>query len=181
MKHTNVLRSTKGFTLVELAIVLVIIGLIIGGVLKGRELIFNAKAKNVGLQLTSIASAAPLYRDKNPSVPFTQISTARLSSAGFLTGVGGSVNRYGGLVSIAQATATTPLAVVSLNVPGDVAKMVDDLLDDGNPSTGSIRIFPVPAVQILSKIYPTGTAFADAAALLVDPIPETNIALTFSY
>ncbi len=38
-------RDKKGFTLIELAIVLVIIGLIIGAVLKGADLIDNAKAK----------------------------------------------------------------------------------------------------------------------------------------
>ena len=35
----------KGFTLVELSIVLIIIGLIIGGVLKGTDLINSAKQK----------------------------------------------------------------------------------------------------------------------------------------
>jgi prepilin-type N-terminal cleavage/methylation domain-containing protein len=35
-----------GFTLVEIAIVLVIIGLLLGGVLKGQELINSAKVKN---------------------------------------------------------------------------------------------------------------------------------------
>jgi len=39
------LRSNKGFTLVELAIVLVIIGIILGAVLKGQDLIHNARIK----------------------------------------------------------------------------------------------------------------------------------------
>lgn len=38
-------KQNSGFTLIELAIVLVIIGLIIGAVLKGQDLIENAKAK----------------------------------------------------------------------------------------------------------------------------------------
>ena len=40
-------RKQSGFTLVEIAIVLVIIGLLLGGVLKGQELINSAKVKNL--------------------------------------------------------------------------------------------------------------------------------------
>ncbi len=42
----SVLKNNKGFTLIELAIVLVIIGLILGSVLKGKDLINSAKQKN---------------------------------------------------------------------------------------------------------------------------------------
>ncbi|WP_299068361.1 prepilin-type N-terminal cleavage/methylation domain-containing protein, partial [Accumulibacter sp.] len=40
-------KQQSGFTLVEIAIVLVIIGLLLGGVLKGQELINSAKVKNM--------------------------------------------------------------------------------------------------------------------------------------
>lgn len=46
-KQDMPLRSQKGFTLIELAIVLVIIGIILGAVLKGQDLIANARAKKV--------------------------------------------------------------------------------------------------------------------------------------
>lgn len=40
------LKNNKGFTLIEMAIVLVIIGLILGAVLKGKDLVDSAKQKN---------------------------------------------------------------------------------------------------------------------------------------
>ena len=44
-KMRRLLRDEKGFTLIELAIVLVIIGIILGAVLKGQDLIASARAK----------------------------------------------------------------------------------------------------------------------------------------
>ena len=40
-------KGQQGFTLIELAIVIIIIGLIIGAVIKGQDLIVNARAKRV--------------------------------------------------------------------------------------------------------------------------------------
>lgn len=40
-------RRQSGFTLIEIAIVLVIIGLLLGGILKGQELINSARVKNL--------------------------------------------------------------------------------------------------------------------------------------
>ena len=61
--------SQKGFTLVELSIVLVIIGLIIGGVLKGQELIANAQIKNLVSQIQSYQAALVSFRDKYNGLP----------------------------------------------------------------------------------------------------------------
>lgn len=41
------MRNSKGFTLIEMAVVLVIIGIILGAVIKGNDLIENAKVKGV--------------------------------------------------------------------------------------------------------------------------------------
>jgi prepilin-type N-terminal cleavage/methylation domain-containing protein len=59
----------RGFTLVEIAIVLVIIGLLLGGILKGQEMITQAKAKNVIADFSGISAAYHSYQDRYRSTP----------------------------------------------------------------------------------------------------------------
>jgi prepilin-type N-terminal cleavage/methylation domain-containing protein len=58
------MKNQKGFTLVEIAIVLVIIGLLLGGVLKGQELIENGKVKNAATTIQAIIAAYNGYTDR---------------------------------------------------------------------------------------------------------------------
>ena len=63
-------KSTEaGFTLVEIAIVLVIIGLLLGGILKGQEMITQAKIKNVINDLNGITVAITSYQDRYRALP----------------------------------------------------------------------------------------------------------------
>ena len=59
----------SGFTLVEIAIVLVIIGLLLGGVLKGQELINSAKIKNLVADMNGISTAVYAYQDRFKALP----------------------------------------------------------------------------------------------------------------
>jgi prepilin-type N-terminal cleavage/methylation domain-containing protein len=64
------MRSQQsGFTLVEIAIVLVIIGLLLGGILKGQELINSAKVKNLANDFRVIPTYIYAYQDKFKSLP----------------------------------------------------------------------------------------------------------------
>ena len=63
------LSKQKGFTLVEIAIVLVIVGLLIGGVLKGQEMITNAKLKRVESDNAGVAAAMFSYQDRYLQLP----------------------------------------------------------------------------------------------------------------
>ena len=62
-------KQQKGFTLVEIAIVLVIVGLLIGGVLKGQEMITNAKLKRIESDNAGIAAAMFSYQDRYLQLP----------------------------------------------------------------------------------------------------------------
>lgn len=62
-------KQQAGFTLVEIAIVLVIIGLLLGGVLKGQELINSAKVKNFANDFRNIPLFIYGYQDRFRAIP----------------------------------------------------------------------------------------------------------------
>jgi prepilin-type N-terminal cleavage/methylation domain-containing protein len=84
MKHQQ-----SGFTLVEIAIVLVIIGLLLGGVLKGQELINSAKAKSYAQDFRTIQSALYGFQDRYKGIPG--------DLAGAATKINGATNATGTL------------------------------------------------------------------------------------
>ncbi|MFO1243231.1 MAG: prepilin-type N-terminal cleavage/methylation domain-containing protein [Rickettsiales bacterium] len=64
MKYKTSQNGQEGFTLVELSIVLVIIGLIVGGILVGQDMIKAATVRSQMTQLDSFNAAANTFRDK---------------------------------------------------------------------------------------------------------------------
>src|SRR5919205_2820897 len=62
-------HKAQGFTLVEIAIVLVIIGLLLGGILKGQEMITQAKIKNSIADFSGISAAYYGYQDRYRAIP----------------------------------------------------------------------------------------------------------------
>lgn len=69
MPHPHIARRQSGFTLIEIAIVLVIIGLLLGGILKGQELINSARVKNLAADFRNIPVFIYGYQDKFKSLP----------------------------------------------------------------------------------------------------------------
>ena len=76
------MKGQPGFTLIELAIVLVIIGLLLGGVLKGQELIASAKVKNMAGDFKNIQVMLYGYQDKFRALPGDDAGAAAHLSGG---------------------------------------------------------------------------------------------------
>jgi prepilin-type N-terminal cleavage/methylation domain-containing protein len=72
-KTTSLITTTnhkaKGFTLVELAIVIVIIGALLGGVLQGQELIKQAKTRGIIKEYEELYTAYNMYFTKYNAIP----------------------------------------------------------------------------------------------------------------
>jgi prepilin-type N-terminal cleavage/methylation domain-containing protein len=96
-------RKQQGFTLVEIAIVLVIIGLLLGGVLKGQELINSAKVKNFATDFRNIPLFIYGYQDKFKALPGDDAAVAT-------THLGANVG------GVAVVLATTPAGTVGNGV-----------------------------------------------------------------
>lgn len=68
-KLSRFLKETGGYSLVELSIALLIIGLIVGGVLKGQELLESARLKSVLTQVNEFRLATGVFMDKFGALP----------------------------------------------------------------------------------------------------------------
>jgi prepilin-type N-terminal cleavage/methylation domain-containing protein len=61
--------KNKGFTLIEIALVLTIISLLIGGILRGQSMIRNTKVKTLYNQYRELVAAVTVYQDRFHFLP----------------------------------------------------------------------------------------------------------------
>ena len=102
-------RREGGFTLVELAIVMIIIGLLIGGILKGQELIANSQVTATISQIKGIDAAMSTFRDKYAALPGDMNPANRLASCNAAPcNVAG--NQNGRIEGVGNVGSGTPLA-----------------------------------------------------------------------
>ncbi|OZA11150.1 MAG: prepilin-type cleavage/methylation domain-containing protein [Hydrogenophilales bacterium 17-62-8] len=89
MPYPQIKRRQSGFTLIEIAIVLVIIGLLLGGILKGQELINSARVKNLASDFRNVPVFIYGYQDKFKSLPGDDLAAvAHVGTASVTPGIG---------------------------------------------------------------------------------------------
>ncbi len=106
---TTSMKQQSGFTLVEIAIVLVIIGLLLGGVLQGQQLIENSRVRSATNSMDGISAGMFSYQDRYGRLPGDDGPTATIQGrAGpWTTLTGGNTN---GLVDGAVGLTFAPAA-----------------------------------------------------------------------
>lgn len=63
------MNNTRGFTLLELSIVLIVIGLLVGGIVTGKSIIRNARLQSVITDVERYTSAVQMFREKYKEFP----------------------------------------------------------------------------------------------------------------
>lgn len=95
----------SGFTLVEIAIVLVIIGLLLGGILKGQELISSARVRNLANQNSGVQAAYYGFIDRYRHVPGDWDKDEATDAIGVTINAGGDNNGQVNVGSWTEAAA----------------------------------------------------------------------------
>ena len=167
------MKKQAGFTLIEIAIVLVIIGLLLGGVLKGQEMITNSKIKRTSNDYNGVAAAVYSYLDRYSALPGDDVNAAgrwglgagdgdgvienaaeralvwsHLRASGLIAGTGDNnpIHAFGGEIIVQDGgygLASTTICMNSMS--GKIGDILDMQLDDGVFNTGEMRASAVYA------------------------------------
>lgn len=149
---SSVSNKEKGFTLIEIAIVMVIIGILMGAILRGQEMIKNAKDKNFQTKIRFLASAQFIYLDRlakyagditSPPDGIIDDNTTAWTNLEDQQIVQDADQRHVFNGQFSYDGGDSPYGnynyILATRVPMWVAQSFDTKLDDGEGNTGNVR------------------------------------------
>lgn len=163
--------QNSGFTLVEVSIVLVVIGLLIGSVLVAVNILQSARITSTISTLQSIQSAVSTYNQNYGAVPGDDVQAKQrfgVSNQGGGNGIVGTSSSYNSSAALADGDGATESSLVwsHLRAAGLIkgpSTGADATKQPGNPFGG---IFGIQNGAFSSDGIPTGTN-----VVCIDKIP----------
>tara|TARA_R110002072_G_scaffold301164_3_gene480352 strand:- start:148934 stop:149668 length:735 start_codon:yes stop_codon:yes gene_type:complete len=186
---SGIKKAQSGFTLIEIAIVLVIIGLLIGGVLQGQQLIENSRVRAAVNDFKGVPAAAYSYQDRYGRYPGDDGPLATLQArGGQWANITAASTAPNGILDGAIAATFTPTVEVlgfwqhlraSGFIPGNPATIGAAALPQ-NPFGGLIGVnssliqgMPAGSVKLCMNNVP-GSAASAMDIQLDDGIPNSG-------
>ena len=148
----------RGFTLIEIAIVLVIIGLLLGGVLKGQELITSARVRNLISAQDGVKAAFFGFQDRFRAYP-GDYSQASQNIANMTTTCGGGNGNGNGVIDASSTSSEPILAWEQLSKAGFISGTYDCNATE-SLSTTPTNPYNVRLQLVFDNAYGQGTANA---------------------
>ena len=152
-------QKQTGFTLIEIAIVLVIIGLLLGGVLKGQELITSARVRNLISQQDGVKAAFFGFQDRFRAFPGDYTGAVanipNISTAACNGGVGNGNGRI-------EAGDEARLAWEHMSKAGFIAGTYTCAAAD-SATTTPVNPYGIYLQVVYDGIYGSGTAATPSA------------------
>jgi len=177
----------SGFTLVEIAIVLVIIGLLLGGVLKGQELIFNSKVKASFNLSREMSAAVNSYMDRYGQLPGddTLASTRFPAAAPLPVNGNGDGVIAGGAVGCANGTTASEQceALYELRLAGFISGQGLNSLRTpfGGQAELAAAVNIIPAMGSSTALFYRNTGLSYKAASAIDTSFDDGLPTTGSF
>lgn len=150
-------RHNQGFTLIEIAIVLVIIGLLLGGILKGQELIISARVRNLIAQQDGVKAAFFGFQDRFRAFPgdYTAATTNIVGVSAASVCGGPVVGNGNGNGRIETTNSENVLAWEHLSKAGFITGTYTCLAAEG-PTTSPVNPYGVYMQVVFDGIYGAG-------------------------
>jgi len=121
--------NNRGFTLIEVAIILVIIGLLLGGLFKGNQLFDNANIKRLAADVGAIRTAHYSYLDRTGILP-NQASIGQITSA--LASANSTADYFGLLAGQGFISSQNPIPPEGLALAYEAYYVADQAAADAN-------------------------------------------------